>query len=122
MSRPLSVMARENKRNRTKRQIEKTVNSELTRMVQDTMGDPAIRVSAIKTVSTMKSHSGPIPSPEAMKEYDSLCPGLANRIFEEAAKESQHRRDLEKTALEASIADGVMPDLARSEDSFLHSF
>ena len=48
-------------------------------------------------------HTGPLPHPAILEEYNRIHPGAADRIIEMAEQESQHRRRLEKQALEAEI-------------------
>lgn len=38
-------------------------------------------------VQTSKFHSGPLPSPETLAGYESICPGAAERILQMAEKE-----------------------------------
>lgn len=45
------------------------------------------------------SHSGPLPAPETLREYDDLIPGTAERIIEAFTKQVDHRIDVEKKAV-----------------------
>lgn len=49
-----------------------------------------------KKVALDTEYGGSIPSPEILKEYEKIEPGSVARILEMAAKESAHRRELEK--------------------------
>lgn len=49
--------------------------------------------------------SGPLPPPEILKKYNEAAPGLAERIVAMAEKEADHRRELDRKALEADIAE-----------------
>jgi uncharacterized membrane protein len=49
--------------------------------------------------------SGPLPSPGIIREYESILPGSADRIFALAESEATHRRGLETRSLEAAIDD-----------------
>jgi uncharacterized membrane protein len=46
-----------------------------------------------------KSHSGPLPAPEDLAEYDAVCPGAANRIITMAESNMDHRQSMEKTLI-----------------------
>ena len=46
-------------------------------------------------------HSGPIPSPDVMRQYDLLLPGAAERILQMAEREAQHQHDIVKNSLDA---------------------
>jgi uncharacterized membrane protein len=50
-------------------------------------------------------YAGPIPPPAMLKEYDSILPGLADRIMRMAEQEAEHRRNVEAQLLAAQIAD-----------------
>ena len=52
-----------------------------------------------------RQSEGPIPSPEILKEYDHLMPGLADRIVAMAEEEAKHRRAVEVQLLAAQIKD-----------------
>lgn len=44
-------------------------------------------------------HQGPIPAPEELVKYESLCPGLADRIVRMAESQMAHRQGLEQKAV-----------------------
>lgn len=44
-------------------------------------------------------YSGPLPSPTLLRQFDDIVPGAAERILSMAEKQSEHRQDLEKTAI-----------------------
>lgn len=46
---------------------------------------------------------GPLPSPDALREYDGVLPGLGERIVTNWEEESRHRRSLERRTVEAGI-------------------
>ena len=41
-------------------------------------------------------HSGPLPHPEVLRQYDALIPNGADRILRLVEKQSEHRMELEK--------------------------
>ncbi|EMM0378875.1 DUF2335 domain-containing protein [Pluralibacter gergoviae] len=49
-------------------------------------------------------HSGPLPSPKTLEEYDSVLPGGAERIFAMAEKEQQARHKYNDDALNGEIS------------------
>lgn len=51
-------------------------------------------VTQIKTF-TGQAFTGPIPPPSALKEYDSVLPGLAERIVSMAEAEAKHRHSMD---------------------------
>ena len=54
-----------------------------------------------QVVHHQQIHSGPIPSPAILKEYDNIIPGSAERILQMAEKDAQHQRDISLKALNA---------------------
>jgi uncharacterized membrane protein len=48
-------------------------------------------------------HMGPVSSPEVLEKYNALVPGTAERMIGWAETESNHRREMEKKAIEANI-------------------
>lgn len=50
-----------------------------------------------------QSLSGPIPSPEILKQYDEILPGLADRIMMMAEKQINHRIKLEELELKEEV-------------------
>lgn len=49
---------------------------------------------------TRTFYQGPIPSPEMLREYEEVCPGLAQKIFDHAQKEQSFRHDAARFRLE----------------------
>jgi uncharacterized membrane protein len=49
------------------------------------------------------SHSGPVPSPEALERYERVLPGLAHRLVRMSEDESALRRGHEREKLRAAI-------------------
>ena len=47
---------------------------------------------------------GPLPPPEALRAYDDIVPGAAERLLTEAERNGEHRRWRERTALQAQVA------------------
>jgi uncharacterized membrane protein len=49
------------------------------------------------------SFSGPLPPPEALKRYDEIVPGAAERIIKMAEQQAEHRRSLEQQVIKSEI-------------------
>lgn len=58
-----------------------------------------------QTMAKLEMHSGPIPDPETLREYDSIYPGAAKEIIDNGVEESRHRRDLEDSMFSATKGD-----------------
>jgi uncharacterized membrane protein len=50
---------------------------------------------AEQTTTIIRSHSGPLPSPEILAGFEQVVPGLADRIATMAEKEQDHRHRIE---------------------------
>ena len=64
-----------------------------------------INVVASQLTATFKSHVGPLPSPETLKQYEELLPGTAERIISMAERQSDHRIGLEKRVIDRQLQD-----------------
>ena len=49
--------------------------------------------------------SGPIPSPEVLRQYDAFSPGLADRLVRIAEQEAEHRRKMEADVIALQRSD-----------------
>ena len=49
--------------------------------------------------------SGPVPSPELLRQYESLRPGFADRLIRLAEQEAEHRRKMESEVLALQSTD-----------------
>lgn len=47
-----------------------------------------------------RSHQGPLPSPDDLKAYDQVMPGLAERIVRQAEKEQEFRHNTNKDLID----------------------
>jgi uncharacterized membrane protein len=55
----------------------------------------------IRQEISLTSHSGPLPPPILLKEYEDALPGAAERIFAMAERQAAHRQDLEATSVKS---------------------
>ncbi|MDW3683074.1 DUF2335 domain-containing protein [Cupriavidus sp. CV2] len=51
-----------------------------------------------------KLHTGPIPAPDVLHDYNVLVPGSAERIIAMAEQQAKHRQELESRSLEGDIS------------------
>lgn len=67
--------------------------------------DPNKKGEILRTVTkvTMQKHSGPIPDPETLRQYNSVIPDAADRILTMAEKQQDHRMGLEKLAVKSQL-------------------
>lgn len=62
--------------------------------------------SIVSITATM--HSGPLPDPSTLNEYDQLIPNGADRIMKMAEEQSKHRRGIEKKAIGRQSAQSLI--------------
>ena len=53
----------------------------------------------------IQQHKGPLPSPLVFEQYDQVVPGAAERIIDMAEGEAEHKRSMERVAIEATSAE-----------------
>ena len=58
-----------------------------------------------KTLLAHAAWSGPLPPPDALRGFDAIIPGSAERILRMAEIEQNHRLDMEQKGLTAEISD-----------------
>lgn len=87
---------------------------EASEPLQQLLDTPEGRAAIAEVVTTAISvsevrHSGPLPAPRTMREYEEIVPGGAERIFKMAELEQQHRhqRDRDNAALRNKTVDHV---------------
>ena len=58
--------------------------------------------------SVYSEFSGPLPHPEILAKYENVFPGAAERIFQMAENQANHRRSMEKDSLHFSARDSLL--------------
>jgi len=53
---------------------------------------------------SVSTYQGPIPPPSALREYDAVLPGAADRIIAMAEAQSRHRQEMESKVIGADLA------------------
>lgn len=61
-------------------------------------------VQPAEILALTRTTTGPLPSPEILAQYDKVVPGAALRIIEMAEAQAKHRRELERTQMEANVS------------------
>ena|SRR2546422_501244 len=57
-----------------------------------------------KVILTQRRFSGPLPTPEALAQYEQILPGAADRITRLAEVQSAHRQGIETKVVDSNIA------------------
>ena len=52
--------------------------------------------TTVQAVVQKYHHSGPLPMPEQLAQYEAYCPGAADRIIRMAENQAAHRQEIEK--------------------------
>ncbi len=72
---------------------------ELVKQMSRKKREELASILALRQTTVTYSHSGPLPSPEDLRKYDSVAPGTAERIITMAENQQNHRIGLEKHAV-----------------------
>lgn len=62
----------------------------------------------IRTMVSIKHHSGPLPDPETLTQYNLVIPNGAERIMIMAEKQQEHRMSLETKAISSQLKQSGM--------------
>ncbi len=54
----------------------------------------------LRSATQIETYRGPLPSPRALREYESALPDSAERILARVERETSHRHDMERGSLE----------------------
>lgn len=65
--------------------------------------NPELLKDVVFAQRVMKKFSGPIPHPEILEGYESVCPGSAEKIINHFVKEQEHRHGIESIAMDQSM-------------------
>jgi uncharacterized membrane protein len=68
---------------------------------------PAANQSSVQQFAQLAVHSGPLPHPSILEDYDRVLPGAAERILAMAESQSNHRQNLEGRYLAAESPNSV---------------
>jgi uncharacterized membrane protein len=68
-------------------------------------GQKAQVVAQVVSLVSEERFSGPIAHPRHLREYEDICPGAADRIIRMAEQSLAHGQSVQKSALNADIAD-----------------
>ena len=66
------------------------------------------QIQAQFVASQLSYWSGPTPSPEVLREYDTIVPGAAERIIAMAERQSAHRQNLENKAVDGGNSRAIL--------------
>ncbi len=80
-----------------------------------------VRLKVISRISTVvrrevRIHSGPLPPPEQLADYEKISAGLAIRIVEMAEKQQNHGMEMDLKLSNASITDRIKTTDAAIKD------
>lgn len=90
------------KRKQNKRRA--AAQSPLSAGIQNALNNSSQNSAAVRVEHReVKAYSGPVPSPEVLKEYEQIAPGFAERLLSMAEQEQSHRHECERRALEQNI-------------------
>ena len=79
--------------------------------VRPIVDEVAVATLSAISVTTVRSHIGPLPPPEVIRGYVDIYPGAASQLFQGLEAEQTHRHNLENKALDADIGDSKRKDV-----------
>lgn len=82
-------------------QVPATVKKEIENIVTD----PKQRKRILQVINSITFYSGPLPSPDFLRQYNEILPGLGERIVTMAEKQSEHRMQLEKIVIPNQVSE-----------------
>lgn len=77
-------------------------------VLNDLDGNPNPQASLLQAAALQiekNHHEGPIPSPQALSEYEEVLPGIADRIMSMAEKNAEHLRKKEQSLVDNHYQD-----------------
>ena len=87
----------------------------ITAQIEQKLPDlPAGQREQIITVvrEVVQHHSGPLPPPSMLSDYDGILPGLAERIVSMAERDLLHHQNLQTTALRAEARERLVGQMS----------
>lgn len=80
------------------------ISPQISRELEKLVPERQIREKVIATF-TQRFWGGPLPTPEALKEYNAVIPGCAERIVKMAENQSAHRIGLENKVIDSQLSE-----------------
>lgn len=82
------------------------IENEIEEVDPDALEDisPQKKGQLLRAISVLQSstHSGPLPSPDDLKKYNTIIPNGADRIMVMAERQNQHRIEIEKAVIKSN--------------------
>ena len=72
-------------------EADKSAQPNVVILPPETIKEAAAKGTGLR-VTIATAHSGPLPSPATLREYEAVVPGLPATIIDEFKKETKHRR------------------------------
>lgn len=69
--------------------------------VPEVLPDSPDRLAMLRIAA--ESHSGPLPAPKVLEQYDAIVPGAAERILLRFEEQANHRIELESAVVKSGI-------------------
>lgn len=89
--------------------VPQTIEAELQQKIPDLPREK--RELVVSVVREHIEHSGPLPSPRTLADYDQISPGFAERIVGMAERDLAHIQDMQKAALHAEARERLIGQL-----------
>lgn len=86
-----------------KAEIEKQLNEKDPEILRGLSADKRKRLIETVAITFIKEHKGPLPSPQALNDYNEAVPNGADRIVTIFEEQARHRMELEKIAVTSQL-------------------
>ena len=84
-----------------------TADQQVVVLTPETVQEAA-KQNAPLTITLTAAHSGPLPPPAMLREYNQVIPGLGDAIVNEFKAETSHRRSTQRIAQVGAIVIAVL--------------
>lgn len=84
-------------------QVDPAFVRKLTKAQREQLSNALFAVQRSYSISIQHEthHSGPLPAPETLQQYNEIIPNGAERIMQMAESQSEHRKSLERKVIES---------------------
>lgn len=65
--------------------------------------NPSQQTEVVSAALSVKTFEGPLPPPSALRDYEDICSGAAERILVMAENQARHRQELESKLTDAGV-------------------
>jgi len=80
-----------------------SVQTDLAPQIRKVVAEP-VRTRQTGSITVSSTFSGPLPPPDALKNYEEILPGTAKRIVKMVERQAKHRQEIESRVVRSGVA------------------